>query len=76
LPSHCLLRLRLCQISAYRIFDINILGKAAALHLILSLFCGWGCAKLSLQNIEYNCAYVLIGFSYSVSHILLPLPLK
>jgi hypothetical protein len=30
----------LCQISAYRLFDINILGKAAALHLTLALLCG------------------------------------
>jgi hypothetical protein len=36
----------------------NILGKPAALYLILALFCGQGSAKLSLQNIEYSCAYV------------------
>jgi hypothetical protein len=35
-----LMQLGLCQISAYRFFDINILGKAAALHLTLALFCG------------------------------------
>jgi hypothetical protein len=52
--------------SAYRIFDINILGKAAALHLTLALFCGSGCVEFSLQNIEYNCANVLIGFFYSM----------
>jgi hypothetical protein len=35
--SHlALLQLRLCQISAYTLFDINILGKAAALHLTLT----------------------------------------
>jgi hypothetical protein len=48
--------------------NTNTLGKAAALHLTLALFCGWGCTELSLQNIEYNCAYVLIGFSYSTPH--------
>jgi hypothetical protein len=61
LPFHCLLLLGLCQISAYRLFDMNILGKAAALHLTLATFCSWGCANLSLQNVKYNCAYVLRG---------------
>jgi hypothetical protein len=71
LPSHSLLRLGLYQISAYRSFDKNIIRKTAALHLTLALFCGWGYAELSLQNIEYNCAYVLIDFSYSSPHSLL-----
>jgi hypothetical protein len=31
--------------------NINILGKAPVLHFALTLFCGWGCAKLSLQII-------------------------
>jgi hypothetical protein len=46
----------------------NILGKAAALHLILTLFCGQGCAELSLQNIGHSCANILIGFSLSALH--------
>jgi hypothetical protein len=29
--------------------NVNILGKTAVLHL--AHFCGWGCAKLSLQFI-------------------------
>jgi hypothetical protein len=66
--SCSLLWLGLCQISAYRLLDINILGKAAVLHLNLTQFCCWSCAKLSLQNTEYNCAYVLIGFSCSTPH--------
>jgi hypothetical protein len=68
--SGSLLQLGLCQISAYRLFDINILGKAATLHLTLALFCGWGCGELSLQNIEYNCAYVLMSFFCSAPHML------
>jgi hypothetical protein len=64
LLSHSLLWLGLCQIPAYRLFDINILGKAAAMHFTLALFCGWSCAKLSLQNIVYNYAFVLIDFSH------------
>jgi hypothetical protein len=38
--------------------NVNILGKAAVLHFALTLFCGWGHAKLSLKIIEHNCAYV------------------
>jgi hypothetical protein len=30
------------------------------LHIALALFCSEGCAKLSLQNIEYNCAQRLL----------------
>jgi hypothetical protein len=48
---------------------VNILGKVALLNFALTLFCSWGCAKLSLQIIEHICAYV--KFSW-VSHNLLP----
>jgi hypothetical protein len=38
--------------------NINILGKAPVLHFAHTLFWDWGRAKLSLQIIEHNCAYV------------------
>jgi hypothetical protein len=38
--------------------NVNILGNAAVLHFALALLCGWGHAKLSLQILEPNCAFV------------------
>jgi hypothetical protein len=35
--------------------NINILGKTAVLHFPLTLFCGWGHAKLSLPIIGHSC---------------------
>jgi hypothetical protein len=49
--------------------NINNLGKAAELHLAFSLSSAAGAVpNLSLQNIEHNCVYVLMGFSYSNPH--------
>jgi hypothetical protein len=49
--------------------SVNNLGKAAELHLAILLFSAVGAVlHLSLQNLEHNCAYVLISFSYSALH--------
>jgi hypothetical protein len=32
------------------------------------LFCGWGCANISLQNTGHSGANILIGFSLSAPH--------
>jgi hypothetical protein len=40
---------------------VNILGKADVLHFALTLFCGWGHPKFSLQIIEHS--YVYVSFS-------------
>jgi hypothetical protein len=48
--------------------NVNNLGKAV-LHFAFTPFCSWGRAKLSLQIIEHNCAYVKFSLA---SYNLLP----
>jgi hypothetical protein len=44
-------------------------GKSAVLPFALTLFCSWGCAKLSLKFVQHSCAYVKFS---QASHTLLP----